>query len=84
MFFYKDNMMEIQLRTDGLIAILTPLTDSINASISTAFKGQVMDIIYQKHDLIILNLSEIDFIDSSGLGALISILKTITKNHTLI
>jgi anti-sigma B factor antagonist len=48
---------------------------------STEFKARVADLINQGNNFFLLNLSEVPFVDSSGLGALISILKTLMQNN---
>lgn len=69
--------MELETRKAGQIIIVKPLNDNINASISTEFKSKMVDLINQGNNFVLLNLAQVDFIDSMGLGAIISILKTL-------
>ena len=72
--------MNLETRNENGIIILKPESKSIDATVSTTFKGQVVDLINQGNIFFLLNLSQVDFIDSSGLGAIISILKGLQPN----
>ena len=73
--------MQIESRkTDGLI-ILIPSDKSLEAANSKDFKSQIVDQINEGTLLIVLNLSKVEFMDSSGLGSLISIVKLLSNAH---
>lgn len=76
--------MELETKKENPIFYIKPLAKRIDASSSTLFKGQVNDLIAKGENLIVLNLAQVEFIDSSGLGALISILKTISNSKGMI
>jgi anti-sigma B factor antagonist len=63
-------------RKDGIL-IITPQVKRIDASIATDFKSKLVEFLDNGDKVIVLNLSEVDFIDSSGLGALVLILRKI-------
>lgn len=63
--------------------MVKPVDPRIDASGSLSFKGRIVDWINQGHHFIVLDLSEVDFIDSSGLGTIVSILKTLGKGGEL-
>lgn len=73
--------MNLETKKDQEFIFLKPLDQSIDATVSTEFKGRVIDLINQGNNFFLLNLSQVDFIDSSGLGAMISILKTLYLNN---
>ncbi len=73
--------MNIETRKEGEIVFVKPLSKNIDASVCTDFKGRVVDLINQGNNFLLLNLSLVDFIDSSGLGAIISILKTLKLSN---
>lgn len=73
--------MDLETRKKGNVIFLKILDKSLDATISANFKGRVMDLINQGTNTFILNLSNVDFIDSSGLGSIISILKNLTLNN---
>lgn len=72
--------MDLETKVDDDILIIKPLAKRIDASSSTLFKGLVNDYISQGYTFVILNLGNVEFVDSSGLGVLISILKTISNS----
>jgi anti-sigma B factor antagonist len=76
--------MQIQDKKIGNILIVKPSEKRIDASVATDFKGKMIDWINTGEKRIILNLAEVDFIDSSGLGAIVSSLKAIGNNGDLV
>jgi anti-sigma B factor antagonist len=76
--------MEIEEKKVGDVLVVLPREKRIDASVSTGFKGKMVDWINQGNRRIILDLSHVDFIDSSGLGAIISSLKTIGSDGDLV
>lgn len=76
--------MQIEDVRIGNILIVTPIEKRIDASVATEFKGRMVDWINAGNTRIVLDLSNVDFIDSSGLGAIVSILKTIGNNGDLV
>lgn len=72
--------MDIETKKEGNILCIKPLGNSINASTCAGLKNKFLDQISQGHKAILLNLSHIDFIDSTGLGVIISLLKTVAQN----
>lgn len=73
--------MDLEAKKNGEFIFLRPLSGNIDATSSTDFKSRVVDLINQGNNFFLLNLSQVNFIDSSGLGSLISILKTLTLNN---
>lgn len=73
--------MNLETKKTGEFIFLKPLRQNIDATVSTEFKARIVDLINQGNNFFLLNLSQVDFVDSSGLGAMISILKTLTLNN---
>lgn len=73
--------MQLDVKENGKFISIKPLEKSIETFNSRDFKGKVIDLINQNHDQIILNLSQVDFIDSNGLGSLVSILKLLSSHQ---
>lgn len=73
--------MDLETKKKQDCVFLMPLSQNLDVTVSTEFKGRVVDLITQGNHFFLLNLSHVDFIDSSGLGALISILKTLNINN---
>jgi anti-sigma B factor antagonist len=69
-------MMDITLETKHDIQILTLNATRIDATGAIAFKDDVLTALDQHSKGFMLDMSQIEFIDSSGLGAIVSILKS--------
>jgi anti-sigma B factor antagonist len=76
--------MQIEGKKVGDLLIVTPLEKRLDASAAADFKGKIVDWINAGHHRIVLNLSQVDFVDSSGLGAIVSCLKTLGGNGDLV
>jgi anti-sigma B factor antagonist len=61
-------------KNDGML-VLTPCDPIIDASSAADFKNQLVTWIQEGNLRILLDLTFIEFVDSSGLGAIISLLK---------
>ncbi len=69
--------MEITQKKSGQACVVTPHVNKIDASVAVEFKRQLLDLVAKGENRLVLNLGKVDFIDSSGLGALVSVLKSI-------
>lgn len=75
-FIYKEDHMEIQHTQEQNVMVITPEGESLDARDAPDFKEKVIDLIYSNNiDYVVLNLSHLNFIDSSGLGTFLSILR---------
>lgn len=66
--------MEIELRDEGAVVVLN-LTGRLDLASGSGLKEQVKQLLEQERSLLHLNLTGVDFINSSGLGVLVSIMK---------
>lgn len=67
--------MQLDQQEAGEALIVTPLEDRLDARVATDFKERMTELIALGHAKIVLDLSKVEFIDSSGLGAIVSSLK---------
>jgi anti-sigma B factor antagonist len=67
--------MQLDQRRAGDALIVTPLEDRLDARVATDFKERMTELIASGNTKIVLDLSKVEFIDSSGLGAIVSSLK---------
>ncbi|WP_431622416.1 STAS domain-containing protein [Enterobacter hormaechei] len=67
----------MNIDTDRLseVNIMTPSVRRLDASVAAGFKEAIAREIGEDRKSLIVDFSKIDFIDSSGLGALVSLLK---------
>jgi len=63
--------MELSTREDGDITILTVTGDLVIGEPETAFKKTVTRLLEEGHVNLLVDLSAVGFLDSSGLGALV-------------
>lgn len=68
--------MDIQMREEGSIAILT-LSGRLDLASGSTLKEYVKRLAEKNITSVHLNLADVEFINSSGLGALVSIMKEI-------
>ncbi len=73
--------MRIETEKIDDILKVQPLEKRIDASVSTAFKGRLTTWIKEGNRRIVLDLSSVEFLDSSGLGAIVSSLKTALRGE---
>ena len=66
------------------VFIVEPLEKRIDAATATDFKQKMNEWIDSGNRRIVLNLSKVDFMDSSGLGAVISALKKIGNDGNIV
>lgn len=63
--------------------IITVSADRIDAAIAIQFKEDMRQMTSDAPDRVILDLTQVDFIDSSGLGAIVSAMKTLRSDMRL-
>lgn len=67
--------MQLEQRSADNALIVTPLEERLDARVATDFKERMAELIASGNTKIVLDLSKVEFIDSSGLGAIVSSLK---------
>lgn len=73
------NMLEVKEQNGLKIASLSE-TNRLNATVAQEVKAELSDQLSDKGTQMVVNLSNIQFIDSTGIGVLISALKTARQN----
>lgn len=68
--------MEIKVREKGPVTVIN-LTGRLDLATGASLKEHVKDLLEKDRSNIHLNMKGIDFINSSGLGALVSIMKEV-------
>ncbi len=59
---------------DG-VTVITPAVQRLDAAVAPAFRQAVVDRVERGERRVVVDLGRVEFMDSSGLGALVSILK---------
>jgi anti-sigma B factor antagonist len=79
----RNSSMRFEERKIDKVIVTKILDNRVTADVSAHLKEQILKCVNQGYILIVIDLSEVTFIDSSGLGALISSLKTVGQAGTL-
>ena len=69
--------MDMHTETRDGHLIITLKQSRLDASVAPGFRRELEAAIAKGHDRIVLDLSEVTFMDSSGLGAVVAILKAL-------
>lgn len=75
--------MEIVQRDDGKVLVATTHATRVDARVASDFKQQLLALVAAR-PRVVLDLSEVDFIDSSGLGAMVAVLKQLDGRGDLV
>ena len=70
--------MNISSRLEGDALVLRVDVARVDAAVAVQFKGAVMDASKQAGSRVILDMSQVEFLDSSGLGAVVAVMKLLT------
>jgi len=76
--------MRLENKKAGDILIVRPLERSLDTDSAALFRERMAAFIVDGNDRIVLNMTEIDFLDSTGLGAIVSSLKRLDGNGSLV
>ncbi|WP_027720171.1 STAS domain-containing protein [Maridesulfovibrio zosterae] len=70
-------MLKVDIQVKNDICVVKPETHRLDASTALDFKTALLRLIEEGNLRLLLNLENIDFVDSSGLGAIISALRQV-------
>ncbi|MCA1743086.1 MAG: STAS domain-containing protein [Desulfonatronovibrio sp.] len=76
--------MHIDVQENDTHTLVIPRTKSIDASMAEEFKKKMEDIVNSRSSLIVLDMQDVNFIDSTALGLLIATYKNLNKDQNLI
>lgn len=74
--------MELNTQMRGPVLIITPKVERLDALRAPEFREQMIALV-DKAPLVVISFSEVQFMDSSGLGSLVAVMKTVTKSGQL-
>ena len=75
--------MNMSFESRSMIGILKVDENRIDASVAIAFKDRFRDLVSGSSGDVILDLARVDFIDSSGLGAIVAARKLLGGDRKL-
>ncbi|MEO8605029.1 MAG: STAS domain-containing protein [bacterium] len=76
--------MELAQRIEGSVLVAKACDHRVDARQAADFKLQLLALVAADHPLIALDLSDVDFIDSSGLGAIVAAHKQLGTRGNLV
>lgn len=71
--------MQFTTRVMENALVVTPNVKKIDATAVSAFKSFMLGLIKDGHDRLVLDLNAVEFMDSSGLAALLSCMKSLAQ-----
>ncbi len=69
--------MKLESERRGEIIVIRAMDDRIDAAGAIQFKERMREIIAEPSQRVVLDMSNIGFLDSSGLGAVVSVMKAL-------
>lgn len=75
--------MKLKSRTHGPLCVVDVAEARIDAAVAIAFKDAMRDLSDGAGGDVVLNLAQVDFIDSSGLGAIVAAMKHLGPDRRL-
>ncbi|MEL6888018.1 MAG: STAS domain-containing protein [Pseudomonadota bacterium] len=76
--------MELRSHLDGTVQIVSVHSARIDAAVAIEFKDEMRQATDTDSPTVILDLSEVNFIDSSGLGAIVASMKHMGQDRSLV
>lgn len=76
--------MNVAIERKGPVAVVRVEGTQIGADTAEKFRSGILSEIEPKGAKLVIDLSRVDFIDSSGLGALVSLLKAVRPDGDLV
>ncbi len=77
-------MQMLAVQRDRGVTVLAPTAKRLDATVAPTFKQEVVKLIEGGDSRLVLDLGTVEFLDSSGLGAMVSILKALGQRGTVV
>ena len=75
--------MDLGCESIGETLVVTPATGRIDAAVAIRFKDEMRTCTAEAPGRVLLDLATVDFVDSSGLGAIVGAMKQLTAGQKL-
>ncbi len=69
--------MNLQTEHQGEVLLITVQDDRIDAASAIQFKEKMREIVAEPSARVVLDMSNVGFLDSSGLGAVVAVMKAL-------
>lgn len=74
----------LTVQREGDATVVAPTARRLDATVAPAFKQEVVKLVEAGDTRLVLDLAGVEFLDSSGLGAMVSVLKALGQRGTLV
>ncbi|MDR3710156.1 MAG: STAS domain-containing protein [Capsulimonadaceae bacterium] len=71
--------MDMSVEQKGDVAVVSVRADHLDASVSEEFKRELAPVL-EEHQFVLLDMGQLRFVDSAGLGAILSCLRKVSGN----
>ena len=75
--------MDLDHDLNGDVLVVTQTDNRIDAAVAIQFKDKMRELSAQAGERVILDLRAVDFVDSSGLGAIVAAMKQMGSSRRL-
>lgn len=75
--------MELEIRQDGAATVVRPVAERLDAMVAVQFKDRMKAALDGGGALVVLDLSPVGFLDSSGLGAVVALRRFLRPGQRL-
>jgi len=75
--------MQMSASEVGGVLVVTVLDRRIDAAVAVRFKDKMQELTQSSPERVILDLSQVEFLDSSGLGAVVGSMKQLGRERKL-
>ena len=76
--------MDLEHRKDGEAVIVIPHEPRLDAHVAGEFKDALKGLVNDGNDRIALHLEDVEFVDSSGLSAIVSTMKSLAGKGEIV
>lgn len=73
----------LEVRREGGVVVVAPTVRRLDATVAPGFRQAVLQLVEGGDTRMVLDLARLEFLDSSGLGAMVSILKALGSKGAL-
>jgi anti-sigma B factor antagonist len=74
--------MQIDVTKNGIATVVRPTEERLDIEVAGEFRSMLLSLIDEGHRHLVIDLQDVQFVDSSGLGALVSALKMLKRTNT--
>jgi anti-sigma B factor antagonist len=80
----REEIVQLETRkTDGWV-VVRPGTRRLDVESAAEFKDRLAALVESGHQRVVVDLQDVEYLDSAGLGALVSVLKAVESRDQLI